>query len=529
VVVAWTLASPPMSTNAGRAPRSARWKVPEQAVWLVVVIAATVGGLVLRLLLARTPLWLDEAQSVAIAGLPLDEIPAALREDGHPPLYYVLLHLWMRLMGTGDAAVRSLSVVFGLASLVPIARLGARIGGHPVATAALALAASSPFLVRYATEARMYSLVVLLALVWWLATTWALERPTIGRLTVVAALVAALLYTQYWSLFLLAAGGLVLLAGVRHPGGSGRAHRLTLAATVAGGALFVLWLPSLWVQLQRTGTPWAEAPDPVSAVVYGLIDVAGGVTRSPGLALFAVLVVLVLLGLTGRAVDHRRIELDLAVVAVVRPVAALVGLSTVLALATVWVTGTAFASRYLAIVVGFLLVLAGRGVVTIGDVRWRTLLLAVASGLGLVGSWFAVNDDRSQGREVAAAVAADPAPALVVACPDQLGPALARYLPERARAVGYPTLEPAGRVDWTDYAQRNEAADPAERADRIVEEAAGDPVWLAWREGYRTYDDQCERLRIALADRLGPPVEVVPPRERVFEPMWLTRFGEPRP
>ena len=54
-------------------------------------------------------LWLDEALSVNIARLPLGDIPGALRHDGAPPLYYVLLHLWMRVFGTGDGAVRALA------------------------------------------------------------------------------------------------------------------------------------------------------------------------------------------------------------------------------------------------------------------------------------------------------------------------------------------------------------------------------------------------------------------------------------
>ena len=56
------------------------------------VLLAVVAGLALRFY-ARSPLWLDEALSVNIAKLPVNEIPEALRHDGHPPLFYVLLHL----------------------------------------------------------------------------------------------------------------------------------------------------------------------------------------------------------------------------------------------------------------------------------------------------------------------------------------------------------------------------------------------------------------------------------------------------
>ena len=54
---------------------------------------------------APTALWLDEALSVNIAHLPVTQIPRALAHDGSPPLYYVLLHVWMAMFGRSDFAV----------------------------------------------------------------------------------------------------------------------------------------------------------------------------------------------------------------------------------------------------------------------------------------------------------------------------------------------------------------------------------------------------------------------------------------
>ena len=43
--------------------------------------------------------WIDEGLSVGIADRPLTDIPAALRKDGSPPLYYMLLHFWLGARG----------------------------------------------------------------------------------------------------------------------------------------------------------------------------------------------------------------------------------------------------------------------------------------------------------------------------------------------------------------------------------------------------------------------------------------------
>ena len=48
--------------------------------------------------------WIDEGLSVGIADRPLGDIPLALREDGSPPLYYMLLHFWLDVAGPARRA-----------------------------------------------------------------------------------------------------------------------------------------------------------------------------------------------------------------------------------------------------------------------------------------------------------------------------------------------------------------------------------------------------------------------------------------
>ena len=74
-------------------------------------------------------------------------------------------------------------------SALPVAwLLGRRIGGSPAAWTLTVVFALTPFAIRYGTEARMYSLVMLLVLGGRLALLRALERPTVARLAVVTAI-----------------------------------------------------------------------------------------------------------------------------------------------------------------------------------------------------------------------------------------------------------------------------------------------------------------------------------------------------
>src|SRR3954469_9505706 len=161
--------------------------------------------------------WIDEGLSVGIADRPVTDIPGILRQDGSPPAYYVLLHLWIRLLGgTGEETTHALSLT--LATLtIPVAYVLVRaLLGSRAGWIAAVLFAFVPFLNSYAQETRMYALVVLLGLisVGCFMGAFALGRGR--RWTVGFALAqAALLWTHNWGFFLgagLAAAWVVLLA-----------------------------------------------------------------------------------------------------------------------------------------------------------------------------------------------------------------------------------------------------------------------------------------------------------------------------
>ena len=139
-----------------------------------------VAGVVVGLpaVFSTSELWLDEALSVNIARLPVGDMLDALRHDGHPPLYYLLLHAWMAVVGEGDTAVRALSGILGVATLLAYIA-GRRMAGVDGGRWALV---DVPVALRGAvlTETRMYSLVMLLVLGGYLILDDVLVKPTRG-------------------------------------------------------------------------------------------------------------------------------------------------------------------------------------------------------------------------------------------------------------------------------------------------------------------------------------------------------------
>lgn len=510
----------------------------DTAPWEVVVVAlvALAVGVVLRFT-ARTPLWLDEALTVDIARLPLGDIPEALRHDGHPPLYYWLLHGWMEVFGQSDAAVRALSGLFGLVT-VPLAWLaGRRRGGALLGWVFVAVLAVSPFAVRYSTETRMYSLVILLALAGYLLVDDVVRRGRHGvlRLVGLAVVSGLLLLSHYWALWLLGATALVLAwvaVRDRRHGDIARSNGgwKALGAVVVGGVLGLgWWLPTMLYQSAHTGTPWAAPFRPTTTLSITLIDFnagSGAFSDSPIIAITAALLFCV--GLFGVALDRRHIRLELTTARQFRYEALLIALTIGLGVLAGYASRSAFASRYAAVFFPFFLLIVAGGITRFTSRPLRLGVLAGFCALCLVGAVHqSLLFQRSESRVIAASVAERAKPGdVVLYCPDQLGPSGQREMPAGLRQLSYPRLESPDRVDWVDYATRNAANRPEEVADRLLQQAGDDhSIFVVWSGTYRTLEGQCETLMNELYTKRGTPQDLVTGEsERYYESANLKWF-----
>ena len=522
-----TEATPASSPSEGRPAAPGGTAAPPGRNWIAVATAVVLFVAVVVRFATVSALWLDEAQTVAIARLPLGGIAEGLRHDGCPPLFYVLLHGWMRVLGDGELAVRALSGLFGVAPLPLMWIAGRRLGGTTVAWSALILLAASPFAVRYATEARQYSLVVMLVLIGYLAVAELLERPDSRRAAIGAGVVTgALLLTHYWALYLLVVTGVTLVVVARRASSPARdGARRGLVAMAVGSLAFLPWLPTFLYQVANTGTPWGGAGR-LRSMVDTVFHFAGGYW-DPGLLVGMITYGLMGLALFGRAIDERHVEFHLHT----RPGGrhlAIVGFGTLAVAIVATVIGrSAFAVRYASVMFPMVILLAALGMKVLLDHRIRHGILALVVVTGFWGIAPNVFGDRTSASRVAAALREGVEPGDVVAyCPDQLGPSVSRLLPDDMGAahLTFPRATPPQVVDWVDYAAVNEAADPELFAQMLLERAGPDhTVWVVWAPGYRTFEDKCQGLlaNLDLARRENTRPVKLP---KNFEKPGLIRF-----
>jgi mannosyltransferase len=414
-----------------------------------VAVLAGIGALMLLSLVLRTRelgigFWIDEGLSVGIADRPLTDIPQALRLDGSPPLYYLLLHVWMQLFGTSEEAVRAMSLVFALLA-VPVAWWAGRaLFGTRGAWIAAVLAATNPFLTQYAQEGRMYSLAALLALV--ASATFARafaadadERRRRPWAAGFAVSLAALLYTHNWGLFFAIACGITWLGLLWLADAPQRRTLLRDGLWGFGGALllYLPWVPTLLFQAAHTGAPWSRRP------TIGAL----GATFGSMLGYIAQVALLLAAGAGVMALLERRQGRRLSPEA--RVTAALISLG-VLTLVMAWTSSQlspAWAVRYLAVPLPPLVLLCAAG-------------LAHAGRLGLVGLVVVIvlwgtdgaQTEKSNVRAVAESVGPSLAPGdLVIVTQPEVIPVLHHYLPPGLRyATVWGPVSDVGVTDWRD-------------------------------------------------------------------------------
>ena len=170
-------------------------------------ICAIVLGILLRLLnLGTRELWYDEvlslllstgqktrywfqgdtpvslAQYTALLHLPYEGSLFAIVQtiqdlfrglyagEPHPPVFFFTQHLWLRLFGTSEIAMRSLPMLWSLGAIAAADGLGRKLLDRRGGLLFAALLATNPFYLFHSLNVRMYTPLVL----WAILSVWAL-------------------------------------------------------------------------------------------------------------------------------------------------------------------------------------------------------------------------------------------------------------------------------------------------------------------------------------------------------------------
>ncbi|MGA7076208.1 MAG: glycosyltransferase family 39 protein, partial [Halobacteriota archaeon] len=204
-------------------------------------------GLFLRVCqLGTANIYNDEAITIYISKFSLPQLlPAASQLDMNPPLYHFILHYWVALFGDSEFAVRFLSVVFGVLAIPMTFVVGRQLFDDEVGLLGALILALSQFNIQQSQEVRMYSLMLLLAL---LSMYFFLQLLRKSGLAIAAGYVLVttlLLYTHIYGFFVILAQDIYLVALLLLLGEKTLRLKQWIVLQVIAIGLFALWLPEL--------------------------------------------------------------------------------------------------------------------------------------------------------------------------------------------------------------------------------------------------------------------------------------------
>ena len=238
-------------------PISATARRPALPYWQIVVLTGIAAlGLLLRLHdLDGKSLTMDESFSVYWASKPLLEIPGGLAQhEFHPPLYYLILHFWMKL-GRDEVTLRLLSVALEMAALPPYFVLTRRLLGPGIALLSAFFWALSPRLLWDAQDVRSYALVLLIAVVLLYFLVRVIDENSAAMWTGYALTSVIALYAHYGTFPLVASADLAALIFAGRKG-----FRRLVVARAGATLLFLPWIIAFVTRTRLGGPDYVEAP-----------------------------------------------------------------------------------------------------------------------------------------------------------------------------------------------------------------------------------------------------------------------------
>ena len=180
----------------------------KEAIWLFAIL---IVAFFLRFYhLGYRDFWYDEVTSFYYSQHPL--------RNWNPPLYWILLHFWIKIFGVSEFSLRFPSLITSLISVFLTYLLGKKLFTVRVGLYAALFMAFSPFHIQYAQEARPYSLSLFLSvlstLILFMALTEKKRKFWLGFVLITAA--GFYNNINYYHIFLLIAQGMcvfILLNG----------------------------------------------------------------------------------------------------------------------------------------------------------------------------------------------------------------------------------------------------------------------------------------------------------------------------
>lgn len=231
------------------------FELPTSRLWIYPVFF----GAALRFWgLISSSIWHDEGYTMWLLRFNFLEIIERTARDVHPPGYYLIAKPWVMILGSSEFAVRTLSVLFSVGIVYLVYKIVEKMFSQRAAFWASMFVAFSPFMIRFAQEARMYGVVAFFATLGTYFLVRFIKEKNNKLLIPYALAMLIAIYTQYYAFFVIIVHWIAVATVT--PGffklrwGDSWKKKLYLFNPywwLAGVALFIAYLPWFYVAFKQ--------------------------------------------------------------------------------------------------------------------------------------------------------------------------------------------------------------------------------------------------------------------------------------
>ena len=135
--------------------------IQKYTVWIPLVI----GAILRTVHIGGRSLWVDEGLTAILVSVPLNETIAGCAVNSNPPLFYICLWPWVRILGLNEFSLGLFAAILGILTIVFVYKLALLIAGRRIAFIAALMTAIAPFMVYASNDSRPYAFLGLMTLI----------------------------------------------------------------------------------------------------------------------------------------------------------------------------------------------------------------------------------------------------------------------------------------------------------------------------------------------------------------------------
>lgn len=214
-------------------------------------------------------LWRDELDAILFSLRDLGGLLPLFLGAGHNgPLYYLVLHFWILLAGDSEFSARFFSLICGVLAVPLIFKLGRRWMGRSGSLLAAMLCTTSPYLVWYSQEAKMYALLFLLSMLSTYIYLLAMERDRVYLWCSYLVTVVTSLYVHLLAVLIVPVHALLFLVAWPRYRGALRSWLATFVLLTLPYVPLARWEVPLLISPFTTGHQFYSLPDMLTILLF---------------------------------------------------------------------------------------------------------------------------------------------------------------------------------------------------------------------------------------------------------------------